>query len=328
MQNDRIKALLDLCVCPVDKSELSVEGNWLISKNGRKYPLVFDVPVFLSDELGHMTWWSENSLKTAKEIANGNMKYSKHLWDGDGVHPYVKNMIAATNGILYKNLIDNLDEYPIPGFPLENGNGKLLLDIGCNWGRWSISAARQSFNAVGIDPSLDAILVGREIANKMDLKILHLVGDARNLPFRKETFDTVFSYSVIQHFSKTDAKYALSEINYVLKPEGVSKIQMPNKLGIRSFYHQLRRGFNEGQNFDVRYYFPGELKKIFLEQFGIVKFEIDGFFGLGIQKDDMRFMNTKNRVIIQMSELFKKIAKIFRPLLLFADSLYILSRKR
>jgi cyclopropane fatty-acyl-phospholipid synthase-like methyltransferase len=41
------------------------------------------------------------------------------------------------------------------------GAGKLLLDIGCSWGRWSISAARNGWCVVGIDPSLGAIMAAR-----------------------------------------------------------------------------------------------------------------------------------------------------------------------
>ena len=39
--------------------------------------------------------------------------------------------------------------------------GTRLLDIGCSWGRWSLAAAARGYDAVGIDPSLGAIMAAR-----------------------------------------------------------------------------------------------------------------------------------------------------------------------
>jgi ubiquinone/menaquinone biosynthesis C-methylase UbiE len=53
-----------------------------------------------------------------------------------------------------------------------------------------------------------------------------IVGDARYLPFPSKSFDRVFSYSVLQHFSYTDASASVVEIGRVLKSGGESLIQM------------------------------------------------------------------------------------------------------
>jgi ubiquinone/menaquinone biosynthesis C-methylase UbiE len=55
-----------------------------------------------------------------------------------------------------------------------------------------------------------------------------VVGDARFLPFADNSFNTVFSYSVFQHFSKENTKISLDEAARVLKKNGKSLIQMPN----------------------------------------------------------------------------------------------------
>jgi len=75
-------------------------------------------------------------------------------------------IIGATSGSSYKHLIGNpkLSEYPIPEISLPSASGALLLDLGCNWGRWSISAARNGYSVVGLDPSLGAVLAARRIA--------------------------------------------------------------------------------------------------------------------------------------------------------------------
>src|SRR5204863_8472237 len=134
-----------------------------------------------------------------------------------------------------------LDRYPIPVLRLPDGGGRRLLDVGCSWGRWSMAAARNGYRVVGIDPSLGAVMAARRVARDLKFDASFVVGDARFLPFVQDSFDTVFSYSVIQHFSKVDAKQAIGEIARVLAHGGTTKVQMPSQLGIRCLYHQFRR---------------------------------------------------------------------------------------
>jgi ubiquinone/menaquinone biosynthesis C-methylase UbiE len=47
--------------------------------------------------------------------------------------------------------------------------------------------------------------------------VLTQVGDARFLPFRAGSVDVVFSYSVVQHFSKDDASREIKEVGRVLQ---------------------------------------------------------------------------------------------------------------
>ena len=45
------KELLDILACPVCKSEVSQDGNFIVcSKCGRRYPIKDGIPVMLSDE--------------------------------------------------------------------------------------------------------------------------------------------------------------------------------------------------------------------------------------------------------------------------------------
>jgi ubiquinone/menaquinone biosynthesis C-methylase UbiE len=109
---------------------------------------------------------------------------------------------------------------------------------GCNWGRWSIAAARKGYRVVGIDPSLGGVLAARRAAKSLSIEADFIVADARHLPFKDVSLDNVFSYSVIQHLSKPDALKSFAEIARILKPSGKSLIQMPNAFGIRNLYHQ------------------------------------------------------------------------------------------
>src|SRR5207253_3190863 len=92
---------------------------------------------------------------------------------------------------------------------------------------------------------------------------------------------------------------------------------------IRSLYHQIKRGFKEGEGFDVRYWTPSELKRVFTKEIGETRLSIDGFFGLGVQKTDIDLMPIKYRAVVMTSETLKFFPFLF-PL---ADSLYVESNK-
>jgi ubiquinone/menaquinone biosynthesis C-methylase UbiE len=126
------------------------------------------------------------------------------------------------------------------------------LDVDCNWGRWSISGARKGWHVVGIDPSLGAIMAARR-AFQNERNVMFVCGDARFLPFKYNTLHSVFSYSVIQHFSEVDAETALGEIRRALGEDGCSKIQMAHRGGLRSTYIRTRSDYFSGGVFCVRY---------------------------------------------------------------------------
>lgn len=74
--------------------------------------------------------------------------------------------------------------------------------------------------------------------------------------------------SVLQHFSREDARMSLTEVRRVLHHEGLARIQMANAFGFRSVYHLARRGFRTPTGFDVRYWSPRQLKAIFTKIVG------------------------------------------------------------
>ncbi|MCX7140565.1 MAG: class I SAM-dependent methyltransferase [Proteobacteria bacterium] len=245
-----------------------------------------------------------------------------------GVDPVVSYLIGATNGIAYKRLRGCLEAYPIPTIRLPKSNGGLLLDVGCSWGRWSIAAAQKGYRVIGIDPSLGAVMAARRVAHQLGVDVDVVVGDARFLPFLSNLFDDVFSYSVIQHFSRSDAALAVGEVGRVLKPDGISVIQMPTQYGIRCLQHQIKRGFRDGIGFDVRYWSIPDLKRLFSSKIGLTAFSVDCYFGIGLQYSDIKLMPIWLQVIVAMSELVRYLSLIFRPLVWLADSVYVRSVKR
>lgn len=326
LSNDLKCWLHEHLVCPVDHSPLRSEGNWLISQAGRRYPVVAGIPVLLRSDVEQTIWWAQKSIDDAVAIAEDRMPMPTISQQADGhtIDPWVQKIVAATCGNLYKPLIDNLSSYPIPKLRLPPGNGDIFLELGCNWGRWLIAAAQKGYRPIGIDPSLEAALSAQRVAAQLDLHIGIVVADARYLPFTSAAMDVVFSYSVLQHFSKTSAVLAMQEAGRVLRPGGTSLIQMPNRYGIRSIYNLARRGFSEGSAFDVRYWTLPELRRTFDQAIpGHTTISVDGYFGLGIQATDKPLLPRHYQVIISASETLRKLSLHSPFMKLFADSLYI-----
>ena len=152
-------------------------------------------------------------------------------------------------------------------------------------------------------------MAARRVARQLGLPNRYVVGDARFLPFRDEAFGVVFSYSVLQHLSKEDARAAVAEAGRVLRPGGQSLIQMPNWLGVRCLYHQVRRGFREPRGFEVRYWGVRELKQAFEQAVGPSTLSVDCYFGLGLQKTDRHLMSPKLRLAIDTSERLRALSR-------------------
>jgi 2-polyprenyl-3-methyl-5-hydroxy-6-metoxy-1,4-benzoquinol methylase len=299
-----------MIACPRDRTELDAREGGLECRSGHRYPCVDGIPVLLLEEVEptHAACW--------KSPARARVRTEPAA----AIDRYVSRAVEKTCGGLYRPLVGQLEVYPIPELPLPRAEGARLLDVGCNWGRWSLSAARKGYSVVGIDPSLDAIAAARRVAAQVGHEIDYVVADARHLPFADASFDVVFSYSVIQHFAKADVLRTLDELHRVLRPGGRALVQMANALGPRNLYLQLRRRrFREPRAlFDVRYWSPRELLDAFA-RIGPSRLSADGFFALNAQPSDLPLLPLRYRPLVRASEVLRRV-----PLLRFvADSVWI-----
>jgi SAM-dependent methyltransferase/uncharacterized protein YbaR (Trm112 family) len=333
--------------CPRDHLALHEAGARLACSAGHSYPVVNGVPVLLLDDVAQTMGIAEESMKRANAVpaADGDPASALYLEtlgiseeekrgltalasDGrSAIDPVVAFMVGATSGYMYKHLIGTLDSYPIPDLRLPPGRGKRLLDIGCNWGRWSIAAARKGYDVVGIDPQLGAVMAAKRVTGSLGLPARFVVGDARYLPFPDDSFDHVFSYSVLQHLSREDVRLVLSGVGRTLAHGGTASIQMPTVFGVRCLYHQARRRFREGTGFDVRYWTIPALEALFSREIGPATTSVDCYFGIGLQRSDSALMPAPLKAILATSE-WLRAASQFAPVLKYAaDSVYVTAVK-
>jgi SAM-dependent methyltransferase len=327
----------------VHRTGLIADAQVLKCEHGCRYPVVEGVPVMLLEGEAQTITLAQASIRLSREgMADQDLyldtvgvtdEERRELADFASaprpgtIDPVVSYLVGATNGNAYRHLMGTLREYPIPEIRLPEAHGQALLDVGCSWGRWSIAAHRKGYRTVGIDPSLGAVLAAKRACRTLGADALFVVGDARFLPFKAGTFDLVFSYSVLQHFSRPDASQAVEEIGRVLAAGGSSLIQMPSMFGLRCAYSQARRGFREGTGFEVRYWTIPALRRLFGTRIGRTTFTVDCFFGLGLQYGDRKWFKWPVRLLTMLSETLRRISERLTLLVYGADSLYLYSRK-
>ena len=242
----------------------------------------------------------------------------------EAVDEHVRASLIKTHGNLYRGA--RLTRYPIPPFPLPGGDGRELLDVGCNWGRWTIAATRAGWRPTGIDLAKKSVGAARRVAGQLGVEAEYVVADARELPFDDGSFAAVFSYSVLQHLAKEDVPRVVAEVRRVLRPGGLVWIEMPNARGPLNLVRQARRGFSAGSGQDVRYWTLAELRRTF-GAIGPVSISADGFLTINPQTSDLDLLPARSRAVVRVSEGLRRASERVPPLVRVADSVVVHARK-
>ncbi len=114
-------------------------------------------------------------------------------------------------------------------FALSEGVGTKVLDIACGTGYGSNILAKSASQVIGIDISNEAI----ESAKKefVSPKIIFQQGDASQIEFPDNTFDTIISFETIEHLPIDKVESYLKELARVLKSNGEIYISSPDIMG-------------------------------------------------------------------------------------------------
>jgi len=113
--------------------------------------------------------------------------------------------------------------------------GSRVLDVGSGTGRFTIRIARKSGAHVFALENSPAML--DKALNRDSVRRIHWVlGDARSLPFRRESFDTVYMTMVLHHIGSPEI--VLTELQRLLRPGGRCVVLTTSHSAIRS--HTLR----------------------------------------------------------------------------------------
>ncbi len=139
----------------------------------------------------------------------------------------------------------SLQDYMLSTFKFNNFGGKLVLDLGCGAGIDSAEFARNGASVVSADFTRTATKSTQSLLKEANLPAQVVQADATSLPFKKETFDCVYSFGVLHHIP--DVEKAVVEINRVIKPGGQVMAMLYNKDSLLYGYSIVYlRGIREG----------------------------------------------------------------------------------
>ena len=210
-------------------------------------------------------------------------------------------------------------------------NEDIMLDIGCGWGRWLLSGAKKGYIPVGIDLRLEFCETARKLLAKQGYNGYTLVADLENIPIKDNILEFIWSFSVIQHTHIKRLKNCIKEINRLLTGSGKTKLEFPNKWGLRNALSgnvkDNHRYKDDYDSWSVRYYSPQEYKEMFQQHMQDFSIENHSFLGIGVLKEDIKYLSGREKLLCYMSLLMSSLTKVIPFLIYLSDSIYISAKK-
>jgi len=118
---------------------------------------------------------------------------------------------------------------------VDRGARGRVLDHCCGFARHTLALRELGIDVFGMDLSPDLLRHARELPKSELLSGRLVRGDARRLPFRDATFDTLVNlFSSFGYFGDEGDRSVLDEIARVVKPSGTAVLDLMNPARIRA----------------------------------------------------------------------------------------------
>lgn len=161
------------------------------------------------------------------------------------------------------------------------------------------------------------------------------------MPLKNNSFDRVFSFSFLQHFSEKNLNIILINTFNKMKDKGVFKTQMVNKFSVRGIYNNFKiKFFRENMiktgkmdkrvdedNFTVRYFSISKINKVFRQYYLLKKIENYSFFTQA-QYSDFDIFSKKFKLFLIISNFLNYISKYVFFLKYISDNILLTLSKK
>jgi len=157
---------------------------------------------------------------------------------------------------------------------------KYVLDVGCGQGLITSLIAKKCKRVIGLDLSQESLKQAQKGLKEIGVTNAEFIlGDAENLPFADNTFDTIYSIGVLHHTPNTQK--GINEIHRVLKKNGKTIIMLYRKYTPKWFAIIILRFFSKFLDFifGKEYWLLNKLrnsKKYYNSQLGTAALELFG----------------------------------------------------
>jgi SAM-dependent methyltransferase len=163
--------------------------------------------------------------QTVEVLGRGDPAAIKALYRDLGQDFWAHTAVAGTDGVPVLSAPETLDEVMAVLSPATG----VLLDAGCgpNPAVAARLAARPDRVVVALDIGWGMVRTAVEVAGASGVRLLGVVGDVENLPFRAGVFDALVCDDTIEHLP--DDAAGVAELARVLRPGGRAVLATPNR---------------------------------------------------------------------------------------------------
>lgn len=154
-----------------------------------------------------------------------------------------------------------------------NASAMSAVEVGSGPAHDALVLAKQGAKITALDFSQAGLDIGKDIYESLGLPLTTQLGDARNMPFKDDSFDLSFNGGVLEHFVDDELENVIDEMARVVKPGGTVLAFCPNRFNV--FYqHHLRKISKHSYDFE-RAFTAGEMRERF-EARGLIDVRISG----------------------------------------------------
>ncbi len=160
----------------------------------------------------------------------------------------------------------------VKAFKLKNHQPKRILDLGCGSGEITNTLREKGYNIIGLDISESGCESAKHRYPKCDFRAYNGI----NIPFEKNSFDTVIMNDVFEHIPYSHMDRLIENIKTVVQKEGLIYISATNRYELvephtliplltwfpRKFWPLLDRKFNKTDGYHINDIYPYTFKKL------------------------------------------------------------------
>jgi dolichol-phosphate mannosyltransferase len=173
----------------------------------------------------------QDNLLKHPSLGSEDVKYWDKYWEGNGLknRRFIYDIIAS---FYRRYLIKPSFNYFVRKY---FKRGSKVLHAGCGGGEVDIDM-QNYLDITALDFSQNALNKYQKTNGK---KSIVVKGDVRHIPFEMSSFDGVYNFGLMEHFSKKDIGKILKEFYRVIKPEGMLVIFWPPEFGLSVMFFKF-----------------------------------------------------------------------------------------
>ena len=221
--------------CPLHHGDLTRNGSRLVAACcGLEFPVVAGIPDLRTT---HVAWVDfdadrrraeELSRAVSDDDVEGSVRWvfaQRENWTPDMVNRRTAQVLGG---------VTRLRDECAGWLALSLTGSQPLLDLGCGPGTY-LGALKGDRPLLGIDVSLEWLVVARRLAAASRVEVQLAAGQAESLPLRAGSLGSVVAMDVLEHVG--DQAALIREVDRVLAPGGVFAAATPNRYSLAAETH-------------------------------------------------------------------------------------------